>query len=188
MAWLSFDDRYTHERVWDDLPYDTRWLYHAIVETCCAERRYDGRLRWAAMLRCSDVPEPDRSAKELIKAGLLADHGEQIEVIDIDSYLPPEGQRPEHLLARKRANQAAYRRRKCERGEHSKDCPPDTCPVKARQAEERAAEAEELRDWYEAEPTALPTHLCRWLLVGAPFPTPTRPDPVVPVTQRSRSR
>jgi len=129
VSWLSFDDGYTRERVWDDIPYDTRWLYHAIVETCCAERRYDGRLRWSAALRCSDVPEPDRAVKELIKAGLLDDLGGEVEVRHIDNFLPPEGQRPENLLARKRANQREYRRRKCERGEHDRHCPRE-CPAR----------------------------------------------------------
>jgi hypothetical protein len=140
VTWLSFDDGYTRERIWDDMPYDTRWLYHAVVETCCAERRYDGRLRWPAVLRCSDVPDPERSAKELILAGLLVDLGAEVEVPHIDSFLPPEGQRPENLLARKRVNQAEYRRRKCERGEHTKDCPAGTCPVKLARA---LAEAKE---------------------------------------------
>jgi hypothetical protein len=130
MAWASFDDQYTRQPVWDDLPYDTRWHFHAIVEACCAQRRYDGVLRWAAVARCSDVPDPERCTKELIEAGLLADLGAEVQVLDIDAFLPPRGERKEHLLPRKRVNQADYRQRKCEKGEHSKDCPPSTCPVK----------------------------------------------------------
>ena len=129
MNWLSFDDGYTRQPVWDDLPYDTRWHFHAIVEKCCAERRYGGRLRWDAALRCSDVPGPERSVKELIEAGLLADRGSEVEVLDIDAFLPPPWLRDEELLPRKRANQREYRRRKCERGEHDRHCPP-TCPVR----------------------------------------------------------
>jgi hypothetical protein len=135
VTWLSFDDGYTRERVWDDVPHDTRWHFHAIVELCCASRRYDGRLRWTDALRCSDVPDPVRSVKELVTAGLLLDLGAMVEVENIDDFLPPEGQRAGNLLARKRRNQAAYRRRKCERGEHSKDCPKD-CPVKVQRAAE----------------------------------------------------
>lgn len=143
MTWLSFDDRYTHQRVWDDLPYDTRWLFHAIVEECCVTRRYDGRLRWAAALRCSDVPDPDRSVKDLIRAGLLADLGAEVQVLDIETFLPPDGQRPENLLPRKRVNQSAYRKRKCERGEHDRHCPPG-CPARPappEQARSRGATA-----------------------------------------------
>jgi hypothetical protein len=67
--------------------------------------------------------------KELLTAGLLNDLGTVVEVENIDDFLPPGGQRAENLLAGKRKNQAAYRRRKCEDGQHSKDCPKD-CPVK----------------------------------------------------------
>ena len=130
MTWVSFDDGYTRERVWDGIPYDTRWHFHAIVELCCATRRYDGRLRWPDALRCSDVPDPARSVKELVTAGLLLDLGAAVEVENIDDFLPPEGQRAENLLARKRKNQAAYRRRKCERGEHDRHCPAATCPAR----------------------------------------------------------
>jgi hypothetical protein len=160
MSWLSFDDGYTRESVWDDVPYDSRWLYHAVVETCCAERRYDGRLRWTAVLRCSDVPDPARSAKELIGAGLLADLGGVLEVGHIDNFLPPEGQRDENLLNRKRTNQRVYRRRKCDRGEHTKDCPAATCPVKLARAVEKVkrdqanARAQEALDAAEEERVA----------------------------------
>jgi hypothetical protein len=130
MTWLSFDDGYTRERVWDDIPHDTRWHFHAIVELCCATRRYNGRLRWADALRCSDAPDPARSVKELMTAGLLLDLGAEVEVENIDDFLPPKGQRAENLLARKRKNQAEYRRRKCERGEHDRHCPAATCPAR----------------------------------------------------------
>jgi hypothetical protein len=129
MTWLSFDDAYTEQAVWDGLPYDTRWHYHSVVEKCCATRRYSGRLPWPIAVRCSDVPDPERSIKELIAVGLLADLGAEIEAVYIDDFLPPAGQRPETLGPRKRKNQAEYRRRKCERGEHDRHCP-RSCPVR----------------------------------------------------------
>jgi hypothetical protein len=76
--------------------------------------------------------------KELMTAGLLNDLGTVVEVENIDDFLPPEGQRAENLLAGKRKNQAAYRRRKCEDGQHSKDCPKD-CPVKVQRVAARVA-------------------------------------------------
>jgi hypothetical protein len=51
------------------------------------------------------VPDPDRSAKELINAGLLLDQGAAVVVAEIGHHVPPEGQRDENLLPRKRANQ-----------------------------------------------------------------------------------
>ena len=120
MGWLSFDDGYTEESVWDGVPYDTRWQYHAFVEKCCATRRYNGRLSWAMAHRCSDVPEPERCLKELLEMGLLADLGAEVEAVFIDDFLPPAGQRTEVLGPRKRGNQREHRRRKCERGEHDR--------------------------------------------------------------------
>ena len=137
MSWLSFDDGYTRQRVWDGMPYEARWHYHAVVERCCDTRRYDGVLPWPLALRCSDVPEPMDAVKVLIAAGLLADRGSDIVVLDIDHFLPPESERPENKLPRKRANTAESRRRKCERGDHDRHCPSKTCPVKLEAREQR---------------------------------------------------
>jgi hypothetical protein len=129
VTWLSFDDDYTDEAVWDGMPYDTRWHYHAFVQKCCSQRRYSGRLPHTVAERCSDVPDPGRCLRELIKAGLLWDHGDEIEAVFIDDFLPPPGQREEQLRPRKRRNQREYRQRKCDRGEHDRHCPRD-CPVR----------------------------------------------------------
>jgi hypothetical protein len=53
-----------------------------------------------------------------------------VELPYIDHHIPPPGERPENLLPRKRRNQREYRRRECEHGRHTKDCPPDLCPAK----------------------------------------------------------
>jgi len=129
VSWLSFDDDYTNQAVWDAMPYDTRWHYHALAQACSRARRYDGRLPRTVALRCSDVPDPERSLRELAGAGLLADLGTDVEVIFIDDFLPPAHMRPEQLAPRKRKNQADYRRRKCQRGEHDRHCPAG-CPVR----------------------------------------------------------
>ncbi len=116
MTWLSFDDGYTRQPVWENLPYDTRWHFRALAEFCGATHRYSGRVRLADALRCSDVSDPQRCLTELFASGLLINMGPEVEVADIDNYLPPEGQRDQSLLPRKRANQASYRRRRCENG------------------------------------------------------------------------
>ncbi len=139
MSWLSFDDGYTDRLVWDGVPYEARWLHHCILQRCSATRRYDGRLPRTVALRCSDVPDPEQSLKDLVEAGLLVDQGAVVEAVLMAEVLPAEHLRPEHLAPRSAKKQAEYRRRKCERGEHSKDCPPGTCPVKrARDDEERS--------------------------------------------------
>jgi len=130
MSWLSFSDDYTSQRVWDGMPYEARWMFHGLVEYLARTRRWDGRAAWASALRCSDVPDPEECLKALIDAGLVVIDGHQVVVPEIEGFLPPGHLRPENLLPRKRANQSAWRKAKCERGEHSRDCPRATCPVK----------------------------------------------------------
>jgi hypothetical protein len=67
-----------------------------------------------------------------------------------------------------RRRTAAYRLRKCESGEHSKDCPPETCPKKiARRAQREAAAG-----------TGSPVD------AGPSRPVPSRPVPSRPVPSR----
>lgn len=128
-TWVSFDGGYTREKVWDEVPYSARWHYHAMVEECVNGRRWDGVLPRAKALRCSDVPEPDADLAALVTAVLVTDDGPTVRIIYIDQHIPPEGQRAENLLPRKKANQQEYRRRKCERGEHDRHCPKG-CPAR----------------------------------------------------------
>lgn len=130
MTWASWDDQFTEMPVWDGVSYEARWHYVALVTYCCSAHRWNGRMPWRQAERVSDVPDPHGALKELIAADLLADLGGEVELLYIDSHVPPEGQRPDNLLPRKRRNQMEYRRRQCERGDHSKDCPAKTCPKK----------------------------------------------------------
>jgi hypothetical protein len=131
MSWLSFSDDYTHQRVWESMPYEARWMYHCIVEHLTSTRRYDGRTTWVNAMRCSDVPDPEDSLRYLMKVSLVTGNEcGDIAVPDIEGFLPPHHRRTENLLPRKRANQAAWRKARCEKGQHSKDCPATTCPVK----------------------------------------------------------
>lgn len=130
MTWASWDDQFTEMPVWDGVSYEARWHYIALVTYCCSAHRWNGQMSRRQAERVSDVPEPHDAVEELITAGLLAELGTQVELLYIDSHVPPEGQRPDNLLPRKRRNQMEYRRRQCERGNHSKDCPAKTCPAK----------------------------------------------------------
>ena len=130
MTWLSFSDDYTGRPVWDGVPYEARWLHHCIVERAAATGRYDGILPRSLALRCSDVPDPEQSLKDLVKVSLIIDWGSEVEAVEIEGFLPPERSRPENLLPRKRANTAEYRRKKCARGDHDRHCPSATCPAK----------------------------------------------------------
>jgi hypothetical protein len=131
VSWLSFSDDYTRQQIWDGLPYDTRWMYHCLVEHLAATRRYDGRTSWANAVRCSDVLDPKRCLDDLLKVSLVTgNEGAEIAVTDIESFLPPPHLRTENLLPRKRANQSTWRKARCAEGLHTKDCPAGTCPVK----------------------------------------------------------
>ena len=129
MSWTRFDDRYTSARLWTEVSYEARWHYHALVELCCATDRYDGLLPLRMAERASDVSDPRRCHDELERVGLV-EVTDLVRITTIGGHVPPEGQRPENLLPRKRKNTADWRRRRCEAGQHSKDCPKKTCPVK----------------------------------------------------------
>jgi hypothetical protein len=130
VSWLSFTDDYTSQRVWDGMPYEARWMFHGLVEYLARTRRWDGRTAWASALRCADVPDPEGCIKALIDAGLVKIHGHQVVVPEIEGFLPPEHLRPENLLPRKAKNQTKWRLAQCEKGNHTRDCPRATCPVK----------------------------------------------------------
>ena len=130
MSWLSFTDDYTSQRVWDGMPYETRWMFHCLVEYLARTRRWDGRMAWTSALRCADVPDPEGCIRALIDAGLVEDDGHQVVVPEIEGFLPPEYLRPENLLPRKAKNQKKWRLVQCEQGNHTRDCPTATCPIK----------------------------------------------------------
>lgn len=129
MTWASFDDGFCARPVWDAVAYPARWHYLALVTEVCRSRRWDGVLPRGLALRCSDVPDPAAALDELESAGLVTLTDAEVVLPFVDDHIPPEKQRPEHFLPRKRANQRAYRQRRCDAGKHSKDCPL-TCPAR----------------------------------------------------------
>lgn len=130
MAWVSYDDQFTDAAIFYGVPYPARWHYFALVGRISNTRQWHGRLPRGIALRVSDVPEPEAALADLVAAGLLKDYGDEVEVVMIDDHIPPEGQRPDVMLPRKKVTQQAYRNRQCAKDAHSKDCPPKTCPVK----------------------------------------------------------
>jgi len=130
VSWLRYSDDFTTDRSWDGVSYEARWQYFAMVEECSQARRWDGALPVTRAVRCSDTPDPDKCIEELEHAGRVLRRGDVVLILDIEDRIPPEGQRDENLLPRKRSNVNAYRKRRCEAGDHSKDCPRATCPLK----------------------------------------------------------
>lgn len=140
MSWASYGDQFTRQAQWDHVSYEARWHYLALVEECVRAHRWDGRLPLNVARRASDVPDPDKAHTELERVGFAYVVADTVELPYIGHHIPPPGQRPDTLLPRKRENQAEYRRRRCERGEHSKDCPATTCPEKqSRRVTDRVA-------------------------------------------------
>lgn len=137
MSWLRYDDRFTSGRVWDGVSYSARWHYLALVELCGSTGRYDGVAPLQLALGCSDVPDAAGCHAELAVAGVLKIDQKSVTVVTINEHIPPPGERNENLLPRKRANTVDWRKRKCEAGEHSKDCPSATCPAKLAHRRER---------------------------------------------------
>lgn len=129
MSWLRYSDDWTTDRAWDGISYEARWHYMTMVEECSQARRWDGRLPVTRALRTSDVADPDKCIHELAANGWVDLAADTVTIVLIDDHVPPEGQRDENLLPRKARNQAAYRLRRCERGEHSRYCP-RSCPAK----------------------------------------------------------
>jgi hypothetical protein len=137
VSWASYGDQFTRQGLWDEISYEARWHYLALVEECVRGHRWDGRLPLSVARRASDVPDPEKCETELERAGLLTMSAAITELPYIGHHIPPPGARPDRLLPRKRANQAEYRRRNCERGDHDRHCPSDTCPVKLARRGER---------------------------------------------------
>lgn len=162
MSWLRYSDDYTQDRVWENVGYEARWHFKALIEACSQSRRWDGALSRRLAERASDVPDPAECLRELHAAGLICvtdgvtdhasgtqghapdcvtDHAPGIAIPTIEDHIPSESNRDENRLPRKRANTAAWRARKCAAGAHSKDCPPDTCELKLAKKAARAAKA-----------------------------------------------
>lgn len=130
MAWLRYSDDFTKDRSWDGVSFEARWHYLALLEECSQGRYWNGALPVTRAVRCSDTSDPEKCIDELVRAGRLRREAETIHVLDAEDHVPPEGQRDENLLPRKRSNVKAYRFRQCQQGNHSKDCPRATCPEK----------------------------------------------------------
>ena len=163
MSWLRYSDDWTQDRAWDGVSYEARWHLKALIEACSQSRRWDGVVPITRALRVSDVPDPEACLKELNAAGFICvtgnevgnetghapdcvtDHTSGVAIPNIEDHVPTEANRDENLLPRKRANQAAWRARKCAAGDHSRDCPADTCELKLAKKAARAAKAESER-------------------------------------------
>ena len=129
MSWSRFDDNWTRKIQSLGISYPARWHYMAMIQTCSATNRYDGRMLPAEARSCSDVEDPMGCLAELERIGLVtrdtSSDGERYIVIDIADHVPPP-----HLRDKKRkADQVTrqHRSRAHKAGDHSL-CLPGKCP------------------------------------------------------------
>lgn len=124
LTWTRLDDGWTDRPILEQLPYETRWHYLAMVQFCSRTNRYDGLMRPADARRCSDVADPAMAVQELLDVGLLAAVDGAIKVVEIEHHVPPPHLRDE---ARKQASRERKARERAHKaGDHSY-CLPDHC-------------------------------------------------------------
>lgn len=125
MTWTRLDDGWTDRPVFDQIPYDIRWHYLALVQFCSRNSRYDGRIRAVDARRCSDVDDPATALAVLAAAGLI-DVGEEgwVLIPQIAEHVPPPSMRDENRKERRRNEKR--RSRLHAKGEHI-ECLPGNC-------------------------------------------------------------
>jgi hypothetical protein len=107
MTWTRLDDGFTDRQIFEDLTYEARWHYLAMVSFCSRTNRYDGFIRGADARRCSDVPDPAKALVQLANHGIVApvDGGYVLPLID--EHVPPP-----HLRDEKRKQDQRDRKRR----------------------------------------------------------------------------
>ena len=126
MTWGRYDDSFTDWPLWESVSLAARWHYVALVQLCCRQQRWDGRVPIGAARRASDVTDPDRCHDELAAVDLLKTDGQSVTLLRIDEHVPPPWIRNETENARIRMQ----RSRKHKAGDHSA-CLPGHCPEAA---------------------------------------------------------
>lgn len=123
MTWTRLDDTFTDSSDLAGLAHDVRWHYLAMIQFCSRTKRYDGVLKIADALRCSDVSDPAGAVDCLTTVGLVS-NGEPgtVKLVLIDDHIPPPSVRENSEQSKVRMR----RMRKHKNGDHS-TCLPDQC-------------------------------------------------------------
>src|SRR3954471_18709041 len=95
MTWTRLDDGFTDRPIFEDVSYEARWHYLAMVSFCSRTSRYDGFIRASDARRCSDVPDPAAVLAELYSLGLVAPRDGGYLLPLIDEHVPPPHLRDE---------------------------------------------------------------------------------------------
>lgn len=111
MSWTRLDDVWTDSPDLAELDHADRWHYLTMIQFCSKTGRLDGVLRMVDARRCSDVPSPEASIGNLLRAGLLLEVSGGYRVVKIDDHIPPPSVRrnaenSKIRMRRKRAHDA----------------------------------------------------------------------------------
>lgn len=109
MTWTRLDDGWTDLPRFEDVTYEHRWHYLALIQWCSRTDRYDGHVRAADARRCSDVPDPAAALVALTAVGLLEVTDAGYRVVHIDGHVVPPHMRDEHRKAAQRDRQRRHR-------------------------------------------------------------------------------
>lgn len=126
MTWTRLDDGFTDRPVFDQIPYEARWHYLALVQFCSRTSRYDGKIRAADARRCSDLDDPPTAMAILAAAGLIeVDTDGTVTLPQIAEHVPPPSLRDENRKERRRTEKRRSRLHLS--GDHT-ECLPERCP------------------------------------------------------------
>jgi len=90
MTWTRLADTWTETPALEELSFEDRWHYLAMIQRCSRAESYDGVIRAVDARRCSDHPEPSTAIANLVGAGLLVIMpGGKYRVVHIDDHVPP---------------------------------------------------------------------------------------------------
>lgn len=90
MTWTRLNDNWTESPALEELSFEDRWHYLALIQRCSRSEAYDGLIRGVDARRCSDHPDPAAAIAHLVDAHLLAIiPGGKYKVIHIDDHVPP---------------------------------------------------------------------------------------------------
>ena len=126
MTWTRLDDGWSDRPILEQLSYEVRWHYLALIQFCSRTSRYDGVVRSSDARRCSDVADPAAAVAELVNVGLLVAVADGLKLVQIGEHVPPPHQRD---AARKEGQRERKRRERLHKdGDHS-ECLPEHCEV-----------------------------------------------------------
>lgn len=112
MTWTRLDDRWSELPVFDEMSFEDRWHYLAMIQRCSRAEAYDGIIRAVDARRCSDHPDPAAAIERLVAAHLVEIvAGGKYRIVDIDDHIPPPSVRKKtendkHRQRRHRAHAA----------------------------------------------------------------------------------